>query len=234
MKTTLTLLFIGLAAGGALAQAPEGRTYTPGAFDRIEVDGSAKVHLSQGDRDQIFIAGDDKVQAGVEIELHDNRLLIHPSGGWKFWATNRRLQIDVQMRQLSAVTLSGATDLVASGAIKSDRLSINISGAGQAHFDDLSAGALRFDVSGAGDGQLAGKVDTLTLAISGKGKLLADQLRAASANVEISGVGNATLWVTDKLRVAISGIGNVDYWGQPEVRKSTDGLGSIHARGDKK
>src|SRR5262249_6842590 len=125
-----------LAAGAATAQQPEGRLYTPGPFDRIEIDGSAKVRLTQGERDQVFIAGDEKVQEGVEVEVRNQRLSIHPGGGWKFWNGNRRLQIEVQMRQLSQLTLSGATDLVSVGPIRVDKLGISISGAGQARFDE--------------------------------------------------------------------------------------------------
>jgi hypothetical protein len=223
---------LALATTSALAQTPEGRLYTPGAFDRLEVDGSAKVTLSQGERDQVFIAGDAEVQKGVEVELVGNRLEIHPTGGWKFWK-DAKLRVDVQMRQVSHINLSGATDLHAPGPVKSDRLVVRISGAGLARFDALNADHLKFDISGAGDGQLAGQVNALGLSVSGKGKLLAEQLRAARATVSISGVGNASLWVTDTLRVDISGIGNVDYWGQPEVKRTTSGLGSVTARGDK-
>ena len=212
----------------------DGRLYTPGPFDRVEIDGSAKVRLIQDERDQVFISGDDTVQQGVEIEVRNKRLTIHPGGGWKFWAGNRRLQVEVRMRELSQLTLSGATDLVSVGPIRADQLVISISGAGQVRMDELNAGTLSFDVSGAGDGQLAGQVKALRLSISGKGKLIADSLRANSASVSISGVGNAHLWVTDALRVSISGVGSVDYWGEPQVKKSTEGLGSVNARGDKK
>jgi hypothetical protein len=238
MKKALSLVLLTLIAAAAQAQAPdsrpEGRTYELGSFDRLELDGSAKVRLSQGERDQVFIAGDDAVQKNVEIELSNGLLRIHPSGGWKFW-NNSRLQVDVQMRRLSQLTLSGASDLYATGPIKTEKLSISISGAGLARFDELAAGVLRLDISGAGDAQLAGSADELGVSVSGKGKILAEQLRAGRATVSISGVGNANLWVTESLRVSISGIGNVDYWGQPQqVRRSTSGLGSINARGDKR
>jgi len=53
--------------------------------------------------------------------------------------------------------------------------------------------------------------------------------------VSISGVGNASLWVTDSLRVSISGVGTIDYWGQPgKVVRSTSGLGTITSRGEKR
>lgn len=233
MNRILATLTLVLMAATAPAQTPVGKMYTPGAFDRLEVDGSAKVKLSQGDRDQVFITGDDRAQQSVELEVVNNRLMIHPSGGWKFW-NNSRLQIDVQMRQVSQVILSGASDLHAPGPIKSDKLYIGISGAGLARFDELNVDQMKFDISGAGDGQLAGTAGELKLSVSGKGKLLAEQLRAARAHVSISGVGNANLWVTDTLRVSISGVGTVDYWGQPKLERSTSGLGSINGHGDKR
>ncbi|MET0518320.1 MAG: head GIN domain-containing protein [Burkholderiaceae bacterium] len=237
----LALLLGAALAGPALAQAqveaqvqrPEGRIYAPGAFDRLEISGSATITLRQGEHDQVFIAGDAQMQKSVEVELDERRLTIKPAGSWKFW-TSSRLQIEVQMRQISQLTLSGASDLNAPGPIKADRLGISISGAGLARLDDLNAGQLRFDISGAGDGRLAGQAGELNLSVSGKGKLLAEQLKAARATVSISGVGNANVWVTDQLRVSISGIGSVDYWGQPELRRSTSGLGSVNARGDKR
>jgi len=233
LKHCLVLFALALATPLALAQAPEGKLYAPGAFDRIEVEGSANVRLTQGERDQVFIVGDADVQKGVHIDLIDSRLHIRQAGGWKFW-NNAKPQIEVQVRQLSHVSMAGASDLHAPGPIKSDRLTVSISGAGLARFDELTARQLRFDISGAGDGQLAGEVGELRLSVSGKGKLLAEQLRAARATVSISGVGNANLWVTDNLRVSISGVGSVDYWGQPEVKRSTSGLGSVNGRGAKR
>jgi hypothetical protein len=232
IRPTLALAALVLATATAFAQTPEGKLYTPGAFDRLEIDGSARVTLRQGERDQVFIGGDADVQRGVDVAVIGNRLQIHPSGGWKFWK-DAKLQVDVQVRELRQIDLSGATDLHAPGPLKTDRLVVRISGAGNARFDALDAGQLKFDISGAGDGQLAGQVQELGLNVSGKGKLLADQLRAARANVSISGVGNAKLWVTEKLRINVSGVGSVDYWGQPDVQRSTSGLSSINGLGDK-
>ena len=228
-----TLLALALVPVAAWAQAPESKVYAPGPFDQLEVDGSARIRLSQGDRDEVVVIGDAGVQNGVEVRLVGSRLRINPSGDWKFWNSDR-LQINVQMRKLSRLTLSGTGDLHAAGRVTSEQLAIGISGAGQVRFDDLKVDQLRFDISGAGDGQLAGQVDELKLGISGKGKLLAEQLRAGTAIVSISGVGNARLWVTDQLRTGISGVGHVDYWGEPTVKRSTSGLGSVNSLGAKR
>ena len=231
-----TLAFALLSPAHAQAQAqgqsPEGQLYTPGTFDRLELSGSANVKLTQGDRDQVFIAGGPDVQKSVEVELNNERLRIRPNGSWKFWS-NAKLQIDVMMRKISHLGLSGAGDLRAPGLVKGDKLSVNISGAGLVRLDDLNIQQLQFMVSGAGDGQLRGQVNDLLLQVSGKGKLLAENLHANRASVVISGIGGANVWVSDELRVHVSGIGSVDYWGLPTVTRSSAGIATITPHGDK-
>ncbi|QPF76047.1 DUF2807 domain-containing protein [Roseateles sp. DAIF2] len=215
----------------AEAQQQAGRSYAPGPFTRLEISGAADVRLLQGERDEVFIAGGEEVQKSVELELRRGRLEIQPTGGWKFWRS-ARLQIEVTVKQLEQLELSGASDLHAPGPFRAERLTIGISGAGLVRFDDLQAETLRFGISGAGDGQLRGQVRALALSVSGKGKLMAEQLRTDTAAVTISGVGNAALWVTQNLRVNVSGVGTVDYWGRPQVSRSSSGMATINARGD--
>ena len=50
----------------AFAQAPEGRVYTPGAFDAIEVSGAAAVRFVQGEVDEVFVEGGADAQRAVE------------------------------------------------------------------------------------------------------------------------------------------------------------------------
>lgn len=230
----LVLGLFGLFGTGVQAQpaAPVGRLYAPGAFDRIDVDGTARIRITQGERDQVFVAGDDAAQRAIEVDVVNGHLRIRAAGGWKFWREDRPA-IEVQVRKLSHVMLSGAGEVLAPGPIRGDQLVIGISGSGSVRFDDLSLRQLQFDISGSGDGQLIGRVEQLDLNVSGRGKLVADQLRAARARVAISGVANAELWVIDDLQLAISGAGKVDFWGHPLVRRSVSGVGNVTARGDK-
>lgn len=226
-------LLLALFPFAVLAQSPEGKVHALGPFDQLEIDGSARIRLVQGERDEVVVAGDTGSQGAVELRLVNSRLRIHAPGDWKFWTTER-LQITVQVRKLSRLMLSGTGEVHAPGRFAAEQLAIGISGAGQVRFDELEVDQLRFDISGAGDGQLAGRVDELKLAISGKGKVLAEQLRVGVAVVAISGVATTRLWVTDQLRVAVAGVGQVDYWGEPVVKRSTSGLASINALGPKR
>jgi hypothetical protein len=237
---TRHLRFLALAPLAALscaafAQAPppEGKVYAPGPFDNVVVDGAGQVRLVQGDRDEVFVPGDASAQESVDVRLSGTRMRIDLPGSWKFWSNGNGAQVEVRVRHLSRLTLSGANDVVAPGLISGDQLTISMAGSGVARFDRLQVGRLNFDISGAGEGQLSGKVDQLSLSVSGKGKLVAEQLRTTRADVSISGVGNATLWTLGQLRVQISGAGHVDYWGQPTVSKSISGFGSVDARGNK-
>jgi multidrug efflux pump subunit AcrA (membrane-fusion protein) len=215
------------------AQAGEGRVYAPGAFDSVEVDGSGQVRLVQGDRDEVFVPGGERAQDDVDIRLVGSRMKIDLPGSWKFWNNGSGAQVEVRVRHLARLTLSGSNDVLAPGPVSGDQLTVSMAGSGLVRFDQLQVGRLSVDISGAGEGQLAGKVDQLRLSVSGKGKIGAEQLRAGSADVSISGVGNAQLWTTGALRVQISGAGHVEYWGRPTVDKSISGFGSVDARGDK-
>ena len=118
--------------------AGPGKVYAPGAFDRLEVGGSARVLVVQGEHDQAFIAGDADVQKSVEVELSDRQLVIRPTGGWKFWH-NGKLFIQVEVRQLRQLSVSGASDVHAPGPLRSDQLKLSISGAGNVRLDQLQA-----------------------------------------------------------------------------------------------
>jgi hypothetical protein len=223
------------AAPAAPARPPpvEGRIYAPGPFDSVAVDGVGQVRLVQSDRDEVFVAGDGRAQEGVDVHLSGRQLNIDLPGGWKFWKNGDGAQVEVRVRELRQLLMAGANDVVMPGALVGDQLTVRMAGSGLARFDRLQVGRFDIQISGAGEGRLAGSVDQLRVSVSGKGKIAADQLRAGRADVAISGVANAALWVVDDLGVHISGAGHIDYWGQPTVRKSISGWGSVDSRGQK-
>lgn len=226
-----------LLAGAALPAlasepAPEGRTYMPGEFSAIDISGSAAVRFTQGSSEQVFVEGGDDVQKGVQLDVHEGTLFIRPAGGWKFW-NSRRVQLSVTARDLRKLLISGAADLVASGPVQVQRLEVNISGAGLARFDKLRGEQLRFHVSGAGDGQMAGVVSELAVSVSGRSEFRGEQLQCERANVQVSGIGDVKVWVTQSLAVTVSGVGTVDYWGTPQLIRRTAGIARINDRGPK-
>lgn len=231
MRLAITLLAALLPALAA-AQATEGRTYTPGPFDGIEISGAAAVRFAQGSTDFVHVEGDADAQRAVEVEVRNGQLQIRPAGSWKFW-NSQRLQVQVTARDLKRVVISGAADLVAPAPVQLSRLAVVISGAGLARFDKLQADELSFTVSGAGDGQMAGRVRQLGVNVSGKSEFRGEELASERASVRVSGVGDVKVWATQQLMISVSGIGSVDYWGTPQVTRHSSGIARIHERGPK-
>ena len=229
-------LLLGLALlawlPAASGQTPIGKSYSPGPFDAIEISGSADVHFTQGEKDLVFVRGDDEVQRAVAFDVRDGRLRIDQSGAWRFWDPGR-VRIMVQARELTRVTISGAGDFTAAAPVRADRLMVNISGAGSARFERLDARTLSFQIAGKGDGQVTGTTRELLVKISGHGEFRGEELRAELCEVQVSGVGNARIWAVDQLRLAVTGVGKIDYWGAPQVQRRISGAATINERGPK-
>lgn len=230
IKRCLLGLVLWSAAALAAAQSPPARAYALGAFDGIEISGSAAVRFTQGAVDQIAVEGDDS--KSIDVEVSGGTLTIRSHGAWKFWSTRQQVLL-VTARQLKRVAISGAGSFHAPEAVRAERLVVAISGSGSVRFDQLDAQSLRFAISGAGDGSVAGQARDLNVAISGKGRFNGEQLASEAAKVSISGVGDAQVWSSHDLSIAVTGVGNVDYWGSPQVRRSVSGSADIKHRGEK-
>jgi len=216
----------------AWANPPEGRLYTLGAFDRVEISGSAVIRYTQGPRNEVFVEGDEEAQKAVTLELHQGQLNIRPAGAWRFWS-NRRTQLTITSVELTRLSMSGAADWLALEPVVAKRLSVSISGAGLARFDQLKADQLNFSVSGAGDGEVAGSVDELSVEISGKSSFRGENLASQRARVSVSGVGDVKVWAQQALGITVSGVGTVDYWGPAQVSRRILGIARINDRGAK-
>jgi len=133
--------------------AQEAQRVVSGSFDRLEVSGAALIELSQGPRDEAQVVGDD---GGARLSVVGHTLRVHTGDSWKFWS-REQTHVKVQMRNVSRIIISGASDIRAAGPLQVEQLGIDISGQGQVRLDDVRAEVLRFEVSGAGDGEVAGQ-----------------------------------------------------------------------------
>lgn len=218
---------------GLQAAEPAGRLHTPGPFDSLSFAGAALVQFRQGDRDEVFVEGDEDVQRNLRLELRGSELVVRSEGNWRFWARSERVRLRVTMRDLRSLVVSGAADVVASGPVALQRLRVDISGAGAVRFEQFKAEELRFTVSGSGDGHFAGRVETLAVAISGRSDFFGEQLMSRTARVGISGLGRARVWVTGELTTTVSGIGTIEYWGRPNVTRRASGVATVNDMGPK-
>ena len=85
-----------------------------------------------------------------------------------------------------------------------------------------------FNVSGAAELEMNGKVDTLDISVSGAGDIDTRELMAKNVEVSVSGAGEAKVYASESFKGRVSGVGSIDYWGNPEHQSTkVSGLGDI-------
>jgi hypothetical protein len=225
-------LLLASASAQSPAPAPATATRALAPFDAIDISGSATVRFTQGASEQIAVEGDDAALRALDVEVSGGVLQIRSAGSWKFWSA-QPAPLVTTARQLKRLSISGAGRFHATSTVKVEQLSVAISGSGSVRFDDVQADTLRFAVSGAGDGALAGRARELSVSISGKGSVDSRQLESERARVAVSGIGNAQVWASRELDVSVAGVGTVEYWGSPQLRRSVSGSADIQHRGEK-
>ena len=104
---------------------------------------------------------------------------------------------------------------------------IDIDGAADAYFQEISADNIVVHVDGKGDLTLRGTSSELDISIDGMGDVEAFALDSKIVKVVVDGLGKTEVTAEEELDVEIDGIGNVYYKGDPTIYKEIDGLGRL-------
>jgi hypothetical protein len=174
-------------------------------FDKIELHGTGKLLIEQGDTDSLTITTDDNLLKHISTEVWGSTLTIRtkdlvsldPSDGVTY---------KVVVKKLTALHLSGGTEVDAK-RIKADSFSISVSGAASI--------------------RISGEATRQEIVISGAGEYDGSDFKSRNASITVSGAGEAVVAASDNLEVNISGAGDVKYIGDPKVDQQVSGAGSI-------
>lgn len=228
MRRFYILLVLALTSSLLLAQRRE--TISVGDFDEVTMKIGGKVYITQGDKNEVILEGDQDDIEEVNVEVRGGELTIESSrrSRWSFWnSSNVRLDVYVIVKELKSVTVSGSGDIVGQNAIKTNDFRARVSGSGDIEME-LDARTVDTGISGSGNIELSGSATSGRLSISGSGKLLAENLRLDDFEVRISGSGRGSITVYGELDVRISGSGSVYYSGDPTgVNSSISGSGKV-------
>lgn len=204
-------------------------------FDRIALEGSGEVIVTQGGSESLTVETDDNVMEHVKSEVENRTLTLGLVTGIPTGVnvqSTTRLIFYVGVDDLNGLSISGSGDIEAK-TIETERLEASISGSGNVRISNLAAGEVSADISGSGEVDLfGGEAAEQDISINGSGKYLAGDLCSAMVKVSVSGSGEATVCAMDTLDADISGSGNVNYYGQPSVNISGSGSGQINDMGE--
>ncbi len=202
-------------------------------FHAIEVDYPGQVLVKQGTKEVVTIEAEDNLLPGLKTQVKNGVLQIfYKTDKDKRVNPTKSVKITIVVKDLTDMDFTSAGELVIE-KLKTNDLSVSMSGAGNLKVDGIQAKALSVNLSGAGSMSASGTADNLDVTISGFGDFKGGNLHNKDARVDISGAGSATVWADDNLTAEVSGAGSVSYYGSASVTKQISGVGGVNHLGNK-
>lgn len=190
----------------------EGRDLELAAFDKIQLNGAAAIHLRQGGKQSVRISTEPGHFAALQITVDDGTLVIgHDDDG-------EEDDDDVEYHVAIDITVPALKALGVEGVI-SGRL------------EDIRAAAFALDFEGVGELTIAGSCDHGDFDISGVGAVDTRDFHCKTLEADVSGLGKVHLYASDAIELDVSGIGSVTVHGEPGRRDVHEhGLGGVKFR----
>lgn len=204
-------------------------------FNGIEVSGAIDLYISQGTVDAVAIsASDEAIKSRIRTEIKGSTLLIYFDGkgmSWKSWG-NHKMKAYVTFKNIHKIEASGACNVKATGTIRQQVLSIEMSGASD-FTGDLKAGRLRLEASGASNIRVSGMAESAELEATGACNIKAYDLKTDYCKVDASGASNVHITVNKELNADASGGSTIFYKGSGLIRDiSSSGGASVKHKTD--
>ncbi len=187
-------------------------------FDRLEVNNAFKVELVQSGKEFVNIETDENIMPYVSVKVEHGKLIIELKKGTNIKHFNK-LSARVGFNQLTAIELSGASELVAKGSFSLQKLHIDVSGASEIDID-LTADEVYVESSGASNIRLSGSTDFLEMDLSGASTFRGYELRTKECKVDASGASSVKVFATDSLDAEATGTSSIKYKGNPAKTKT--------------
>jgi hypothetical protein len=225
-----TILIAGFFVYSPLLAKDEIREVSP--FSKISLRISAKVYLTQGERQSVKIVADPETLEEIITEVKERTLNIrYPNTNiFKNWNPGK-VEIFITVPEVDGITLSGSGDIV-SEDIKTRILDLVVSGSGNIKLEKLTAEKVDASISGSGNINIkeGGVAEEFKVRISGSGNVDARGFEAKNVSVQTSGSGNCSVISNGEIKARISGSGSVYYSGNPAIDSSVSGSGSVKKR----
>lgn len=192
-------------------------------FDSVELAGTFRGTIVQGDEYRVVVRVDDNLKDKLDIEQRGN--MVHFGLDEAVAAANAILEVDIVMPELAMLETSGASSANVSGFTTDARLNMEASGASRIE-GTLTIGDLNAVASGASRIELAGSGGNLTADASGGSRIDLSQFTTADASVNSSGGSSIVVNTSGRLDAEATGASTVRYVGSPELGRIEENGGS--------
>lgn len=198
-----------------------------GQFTALRVSSGIDVYLTQGDRESIEVEADENLHEYILTDIRNGVLHVYTEVNIREAEEKR---VYVTMKDIESLSTSSAGDIIGQTPVKSDRLELSVSSAGDIKLE-IQVKEIKAGVSSSGDVTLTGEADMLFANLSSAGDLNAYGLVAREADVSASSAGDADINVTEKLRARSSSAGDINYRGNPKyIDAHSSSAGSVNRK----
>jgi len=196
-------------------------------FTGLRVSSGIDVYLKQGNNESITVEADENLQEYILTRVKDEMLHVYTEVNIR---GAERKRVYVTMKEVNSVRTTSAGDVIGETPVKSDRLELSASSAGNIKLD-IIASEIKAHISSSGDITLTGEADMLEADLSSAGDLKAFNLKVREADVSASSAGDAEINVSEKITAKASSAGDINYMGNPKfIDTHSSSAGGIHKR----
>jgi citrate lyase gamma subunit len=198
-----------------------------GKFTGLRVSSGIDVYLKQADNESIEVEADENLHEYILTEIRDGVLHVYTEANIREAEMKR---VYVTMRDISSLKTSSAGDIIGETPVKTDRLELSASSAGDIKLE-INAKEIEANISSSGDVTLTGEADILNADLSSAGDLNAYGLEVREADVSASSAGDADINVSERLRARSSSAGDINYRGNPKyIDAHSSSAGGVHKK----
>ena len=212
----------------------ETKQYNFSDFNRVDIGYAFEVEIVQSSSYSISVTADDNLFEYIQVAKEGETLKIDLKGIISLGRVT--LKAEITMPQLRGLELSGATRGIVSGFSSTENLDIEVSGASSLDLTDISAGDVKFevsgaskvtgdiaadntdfDISGASTAQLEGSSMDIIVDASGASRVKLAAFIVNNADVKLSGASSGTVNLDGRLDIDLSGASKLEYIGEPTM-----------------
>jgi hypothetical protein len=197
------------------------------SFTGLRVSTGIDVYLKQGDVETVSVEADENILEYILTEVRGGILNVYTEVSIR---DAERKRVYITVKEISSIRTSSAGDVFGESPIKSDRLELSASSAGNIKLE-VSAKEIKVSISSSGDITLTGETGLLEADLSSAGDLNAYELNAKEAVLSVSSAGDAAVNVSEKLTARASSAGDINYRGNPKnIDTHSSSAGGVHKR----
>ncbi|NIG57715.1 head GIN domain-containing protein [Chitinophaga sp. Cy-1792] len=194
-------------------------------FSGVSTSGVYNVVLTQGGAEAVKVEADDNLLPYIETVVSGKSLEIKTKNGVNI-EPKSKITVYVTIKELKAISASGACKVTGTGTISGSNLGVELSGATLMNLD-IAMSKVNVDASGASRLDLTGKTGAVNVGASGAAIIRTEKLNADNVNVDASGGSVVRVNAEKALNVGASGGSSIRYSGAAKVNSSTSGGASV-------